>query len=302
MIKTDLHVHSKFSNDGELSVQDIVQKCVENNIITLSITDHNSVRVTEEAVTYCARSGITYIPGIEVDCTYEGTDLHLLGYHIDWQSKEFSALEEVIEKRILDAIPQMIANLAKEGIVIDADEVFERSGGKPPSAELFAEVLLGKKETHSNEKMKPYMEGGARSDMPYINFYLDFFAQGKPAYVKVEKMSFDDAINLVLDHGGIPIIAHPGMNFKGKEEKVLELLDLGARGWEVFNNYHDQKQMEYFARIAVERGAIITCGSDFHGKNKPLIDIGKFKILDQHLTYLINSIATLQEYAPPHQK
>jgi len=302
MIKTDLHVHSKFSNDGELGVQDIVQKCVENNIITLSITDHNSVRVTEEAVTCCAQSGVTYIPGIELDCTYEGTDLHLLGYHVDWKSKEFATLEEVIERRILDAIPRMISNLSKEGIHINVDEVFEKSGGKPPSAELFAEVLLGKKEMQSNEKLKPYMKGGARSDMTYINFYLDFFAQGKPAYVKVEKMSFNAAINMVLSHGGIPIIAHPGLNLKGKEEIVLELLEQGARGWEVFNNYHDQKQMEYLARIAVERSVLMTCGSDFHGKNKPLIDIGKFPIMDQHLPYLSRSIASIQEYSSSHNK
>jgi predicted metal-dependent phosphoesterase TrpH len=283
-------------------VQSIVKKCIENGIVTLSITDHNSVSATEEALSLCSESGIEYIPGIEIDCAYDGTDLHLLGYHIDWKSKVFDSLEAVIEKRILDAIPQMIANLAKEGIEIDIDQVFEKSEGKPPSAELFAEVLLGNKDSLSNDKLAPYMEGGDRSDMPYINFYLDFFAQGKPAYVKIEKMSFHDAIKLVLSHGGIPIIAHPGMNFKGKEEKVLELFDLGAKGWEVFNNYHDPNQMQYFAGIAVEKAAFMTCGSDFHGKNKPLIDIGKFNILDQHLPYLIKSVESIKEHVSSHLK
>lgn len=65
MIKTDLHVHSKYSNDGELSVRDIVRKCIENDTVTLSITDHNSVNAAEEAISMCARAGISYIPGIQ---------------------------------------------------------------------------------------------------------------------------------------------------------------------------------------------------------------------------------------------
>lgn len=290
----DLHVHSVYSNDGELSIEAIVRKCIDNEIRTLSITDHNSVKGIEQAVSLCSQSGIDFIPGIEIDCNYQGTDLHLLGYQVDWKSQEFNDLEEHVESRIMDSVPQMVENLSKEGIVVDVDEVMEKSGGKPPSAELFAEVLLDNRDNDSNLKLKPYQEGGARSDMPYINFYLDYFAQGKPAYVKVHHMDFLDAVALVKSKGGIPIIAHPGQNFRGKEKRVLELLDLGAEGLEVFNNYHDSKQIEYFARTTLQRGVLMTCGSDFHGKTKPLIDIGKFAFAEKYEADLTKSITCLQ--------
>lgn len=117
--------------------------------------------------------------------------------------------------------------------------------------------------------LRPYMEGGERSDMPYINFYLDYFAQGRPAFVPVEYMDYRDAVELVRDNGGVPVVAHPGLNFRGREETAGRLLDRGAAGLEVFNNYHTPEQAVYFTSLALSKGASMTCGSDFHGKTKP---------------------------------
>ncbi len=78
--------------------------------------------------------------------------------------------------------------------------------------------------------------------MPLINFYLDFFAQGKPAYVKIEHLDFKVAVDLVRSNGGIPVVAHPGLNLEGREEVAEELLDHGSSGLEVFNNYHHPDQ------------------------------------------------------------
>jgi predicted metal-dependent phosphoesterase TrpH len=107
-------------------------------------------------------------------------------------------------------------------------------------------------------------------------------------------MSYYDAIYLIKSNGGIPIIAHPGMNLRGKEDIVVELLDNGAEGIEVFNNYHDNKQMEYFANLTLQRSSLMTGGSDFHGKNKPLIDIGKYRIIEKYQNYLLKSITGIK--------
>ena len=57
--------------------------------------------------------------------------------------------------------------------------------------------------------LAPYREGGARGDMPYINFYLDYGAQGRPAFVPVDFMDYRDAVALIRDNGGVPVVAHP---------------------------------------------------------------------------------------------
>lgn len=97
------------------------------------------------------------------------------------------------------------------------------------------------------------MEGGERSDMPYINFYLDYFAQGRPAFVPVEYMDYRDAVELVRDNGGVPVVAHPGLNFRGREETAGRLLDRGAAGLEVFNNYHTPNRLSISPRWPSQR-------------------------------------------------
>jgi 3',5'-nucleoside bisphosphate phosphatase len=292
---SDLHIHSKYSVDGELDIQQLIDKCLSNNISTFSITDHNSVAAAQEAINRSSALGLHFIPGIEIDCTYKDTDLHLLGYNINWQSNDFAELEKSMHRKVMDIFPEMTDNLSKLGIEVDENEVLEKAKGTLPCAELIAEVLLTNPVYHTNKKLLPYMPGGQRSDMPYLNFYHDFFAQAKPAYVKIHYISFQEAIDLVKSNGGTAVIAHPGLNFKGKEELIIELIDAGADGLEVFNNYHDVTQIGYLANLSVQKSVLMTCGSDFHGKNKPLIDIGKFKTLGRYCDYLDKSIRHLTD-------
>jgi len=293
MNRSDLHMHSNISNDGELSPAKIVSTSIACGLEIISLTDHNSVKGVGEAVDLATAAGLTCIPGIEIDCAYKGIDLHLLGYHIDWESGDFVSLENTIHDRVLDAFPAMVRNLEKAGIRVDADEVLAAAGRQLPSAELIAEVLLTNPAYHGNTLLLPYMKGGTRSDMPYINFYLDYFAQGKLAYVKIEYMRFDEAIALVKANHGTPVVAHPGMNLKAKEDIIYALIDHGAEGLEVFNNYHSFDQIRYFAEAALHRKAIATCGSDFHGKTKPLIRLGSFKSLEPYNTFVNQCVQTL---------
>ena len=296
-MKADLHIHSFYSNDGELGISEILKNCHKGGVDTFSITDHNCVGGSREAKRLAAlEEGINFVPGIEIDCNYKGTDLHLLGYQIDLKSDDFDTLELSVRQRHMDAIPKMISNLEKLGIEIDRDELMKKSGEEPPTGELFAELLIQNPDQHSNPRLKPYLPGGERSDMPLINFYLDFFAQGKPAYVKIDHLEFKDAVALVRSNGGIPIVAHPGLNFEGKEEVVNELMDQGAAGLEVFNNYHNNKQVAYFASETSKRAALMTCGSDFHGKNKPLISLGQYNFLESYRDYLKGSVTSILNF------
>jgi hypothetical protein len=301
MIQADLHMHSRFSLDGELEVEDIVSACKKNDLFTISITDHNLVKAIPAALKYGALSGIHVIPGIEIDCRYNGIDLHVLGYNINWTSSDFSVLEESIRSSIMAQFPVMIEKLSGEGIEVSLDEVLLKAGDNLPSGELIAEVLLGNPEYSGIRKLDPYRTGGQRSDMPYINFYHDFFAQGRPAYVKIDFMEFHETIALIRRNQGVPVIAHPGLNLKGREEVVMDLLDNGAEGLEVFNNYHTRDQISYFARTARERKVLMTCGSDFHGKTKPLIKPGVFKTVRKYEGYVGDSIERLRLRLPAGQ-
>lgn len=292
MVDIDLHVHSVYSSDGELEVCDLVEKCSVRGLRAFSLTDHNSVRGVAEAVDLARKVGVGFIPGIEIDCNYEGVDMHLLGYGVDYTSGDFLSLEQAVATRVTASLGMMVENLLHLGFVVDLDAVVAAGGGKVPSGELIAEVMLSDAKYYS-PLLIPYLEGGRRSDMPYINFYLDYFAQGKSAFVPVEYMNYRDAVELIRDHGGVPMIAHPGLNFRGREHVAGQLLDRGAAGLEVFNNYHTPDQADYFAGLVRSRNAFMSCGSDFHGKTKPRIGIGQFASDDRFegcLTDFVNYV------------
>ena len=239
-------------------------------------------RIIDFALSNCLNSGIRRIGVIT---QYQS---HTLVQHIQRGWSFFS--EEMNE--FVDLLPAQQRMQGENWYRGTADAVLAAADGKPPTGELIAEVMLSDAKYHT-PLLRPYMEGGERSDMPYINFYLDYFAQGRPAFVPVEYMDYRDAVELVRDNGGVPVVAHPGLNFRGREETAGRLLDRGAAGLEVFNNYHTPEQAVYFTSLALSKGASMTCGSDFHGKTKPRIAVGRFPSdsrFDGRLSDFVNHI------------
>jgi predicted metal-dependent phosphoesterase TrpH len=275
--KIDLHIHSHYSDDGDLTINEILNACLKCGVKTISITDHNSVKGVKEAIHSSEQFGVEVIPGIEIDCTFDSVDLHLLGYFINYNLTAFAELEQNLYQQEKDAFPQKVANLRKIGIIVDEEKVIKKADNKIICGELIGEVILDDEHNKNNELLKPYFKGGNCSDMPYLNFYWDFFAQGKIAYVPLKYLSLIDAINLVKSSNGIPVIAHPGENLKDNLDMIDLVIQQGIMGLEVFSNYHNQNQIEYFQKKAIENKLIMTCGSDFHGKNKPGIQIGSCK-------------------------
>lgn len=274
MNTVDLHIHSEHSADGEFSVRKILTAAKMKGLSAIAITDHNSVKGINAAIHYGRQLNVGVIPGIEIDCMYQSLPLHLLGYFVEWERKEYHDLEQNIHAQEMAAFPKMISNLRSAGIEADMDEILSFSAGKRPCGELIGEVLLRNENAKENPKLRPYLSGGARSDMPYLNFYRDFFAQGRVAHVPMQYMTLKQAVELIINSKGIPIIAHPGDNLKNNLDVLDDIIHEGILGIEVFSSYHTPGQVDYFYNKAVNENLCISCGSDFHGKNKPTISIG----------------------------
>ena len=81
-------------------------------------------------------------------------------------------------------------------------------------------------------------------------------------------------VELIKDTGGIPILAHPKKPFGCDSETLKAILDCGVRGLEVFSSYHSPEEIACYLQIVKETSCLVTCGSDFHGKTKPSIEMG----------------------------
>lgn len=275
----DLHIHSKYSDDGEHEPAVLVKQCFEKSINVMSITDHNCVKANALAESAAQKIGICYIPGIEIDCTFRGINFHVLGYGIDYRSPDFKEIEDNIEVQSLSASLERLELTQTLGFRITDAEMWaiSKTTCKPGiwSGEMFAEVLLKKQEYMNNPILQPYRPGGARSDNPFVNFYWDFYSQGKPCYVKMKYPSIEETVSVIHANQGIAVLAHPGVNLKGNFGLIDEIIKCGIDGIEVFSSYHTPLEIEYFYKKALEKKLCMTCGSDYHGKTKPAVKIGE---------------------------
>lgn len=275
----DLHMHSRYSDDGEFTPSGLMAQCAEEGMHLVSVTDHNCAKANAEAAKAAKEKGIAYLPGIEIDCTCKGINLHVLGYGINYQSHDF----EKIEKHIADqSIQDSLDRLAKTqalGFSVTEKDMLPLSKNNYWqglwNGELFAEVLLAMPEYTAHPLLKPYRPGGERSDNPYVNFYWDYYAQGKPCYVKSDYPAMEEIIEIIHSNHGAAVLAHPGVNLKGKEFLLDDILKLGLDGIEAYSSYHSPKQADYFYRAARGKHIFVTCGSDYHGKTKPAIRMGQ---------------------------
>lgn len=269
----DLHMHSSYSDDGEFSPKELVELCLENGVKYFAIADHNSTKGIAEAKEYCNDKDITIIPAIELDCTIDEVNLHLLGYNIDYKSDDFEKIEEDIISQEQVASKERMRLVREIGINFEDSVIDRLSKNGVVNGEMIAEAAIIFDKNKENNLLKPYYEGGIRSDNPYVNFYWDYCSQGKPAYAEVKFISLKEAIKVIEDNGGIPILAHPVNNVKEDKELLEKIIEAGVKGLEGYSSYHNERQTTFYKEFAINNNLIITCGSDFHGKTKPSISI-----------------------------
>jgi len=286
----DLHMHSRYSEDGDFTPTELVEQCRSQGITLMSVTDHNCAQANPEARAAAEARGIQYISGIEIDCVYRDLGFHVLGYGFQEDSPDFVRIEENVDRQSLRASLERLEKTRELGFAVTRDELRELTRGaywkNSWPGEMFAEVLLAKPEYAGHPLLQPYRPGGARSGNPYVNFYWDYYAQGKPCYAKMEYPPMEEIVELIHRNGGKAVLAHPGVNLKGQEELLGEILDLGFDGVEAFSSYHTPDQAANFYRQARARGLLTTCGSDYHGKTKPAIRLGGYGQLPPDFTSL----------------
>lgn len=270
----DLHMHSNYSDDGEFTPKELADLCIERGIKYFAIADHNSVRGIEEGKEYIKDKDTTIIPAIELDCSIDGVNLHVLGYGIDYKSEIFEEIEANIIKQEQVASKERMRLVRELGINFEDGMIEKLSKNGVVNGEMIAEAAMTFDENQENPLLKPYYKNGSRSDNPFVNFYWDFCAQGKPAYVEVKFISLEEAVKVILDNGGVPILAHPGNNVKEDLNLLEKIIARGVKGLEVYSSYHNEEQIAFYRDFAYRNNLLLTCGSDFHGKTKPNIIVG----------------------------
>ena len=265
MRAVDLHTHSNKS-DGSFSPTELVDYAIEKRLCAVALTDHDTTDGLKEAVTHAeelknaGHPSIEVIPGIEFSTKHEDKDVHVVGLYISYDSPDFNArLQGFIDSRTGRNI-KMCHNLQEAGIDITYEKLQERNPGAVITRAHYASYLF------EEGYVKNRQEAFAR----YVGDHTKYF-------VPREKVTPAQAVKLILQVGGVPILAHPPLYHMGKERLdrlVAELKDVGLMGIEaLYSTYTNQDERDMM-RLAEKYDLLLSGGSDFHGANKPNLDLG----------------------------
>jgi predicted metal-dependent phosphoesterase TrpH len=271
----DLHIHSIHSDDGEFTVEELMGKAESAGLKVAAIADHDSVKACLRMREIRRITNVRWIDAIEISCRFKDIDLHLLGYFIDPSDLRYAAIEQRM-RASQEALTSGRLELLVKHLKIDLplETLRTYAEGKILTGERICEWLLENDENRNHPELCEYFPNGSRSDNPLVNFYWDYLAQGRVAYLPTDMPSFTESIDLIHDTGGVAILAHPGKNIKEDHLILDELTQTGLDGIEVFSSYHSEIQIAYYAAYATNKKLILTCGSDYHGKTKPRIKLG----------------------------
>ena len=255
-MKTDLQMHSNCS-DGVLSPKELIRACKKVGLDVVSLTDHDTVAGLRTAQAEAQNLGIKFIPGVEISAEREGESIHILGYEIDSENPELvKKLAYYRQQRKLRAV-RIIQKLESLGFEVDT-KILERK-----------EESVG----------RPHIAQAVRNrDISVSEFMQKWLLPGRPAYVAREKLSVENAIELIHKAGGKAVWAHPTYTFDdlAKIEKLAkEFKSYGLDGIEVKYFTYTQAQREFLDKLADKLDLEKTAGSDFHGGDHPA-KLGEF--------------------------
>ena len=281
----DLHIHSTAS-DGTLAPVDIVERARQLGLAAIAITDHDTVDGVQQILKNGPPRDIRFLTGVELSTAPPERfpcrgSLHLLGYGFRHDDDDLQQQLHKLQEARRNRNPRIIAKLQRLGIDITIDELEtpgqKRQTGRPHIAEL----LLKKGVVHTFDEA-----------------FDRFLGNDKPAYVDKYRIPCHQAIRLIKQAGGVPVLAHPGLIRPTRPWQLTDLLaELqagGLQGLEVYYPEHSPEQTREFTELARNHGLVLTGGTDYHGTIKAGIELGRadgnfavpFHVYEQLVTLL----------------
>lgn len=261
----DLHIHSDAS-DGTLSPAQILETAGQLRLSAIAITDHDTVAGSKKAIEVGIPPSIDFLTGIEIsaspppDFPCSGS-FHILGYGLRLDDPVLNHSLATFQEARKERNPRILRRLDRMGMHISRHEL-ENSFGKSQIGRPHIARLMIKK-------------GFVSSVDEAFDKYL---SRGKPAYADKYRAACDEAIRIILDAGGIPVLAHPfllnPLNDTPLENLIRTLRNMGLKGIEVCYPEHSPEHTALYTELAGRYDLLMTGGTDFHGTVRPGIQMG----------------------------
>lgn len=245
-MRADLHLHTTAS-DGRLEPAELVRLAAEIGLDVIAITDHDTVNGVAPALAAARKlPSITVIPGVEINTDVPRGEVHVLGYFIDYVDHTLAASLHRLRDSREGRAQKMISKLGELGMKIDWQRVQVLAQGGSIGRPHVAKALL---------------EGGyVSSEREAFDKYI---GRDGPAYVDREKLLPADAVKLIVDARGLPVLAHPA-DIYNLDRLVIDLKAAGMVGIEVYYGDYSADVINRLLAVARQYNLMPTGGTDYH--------------------------------------
>lgn len=254
----DLHLHTAYS-DGTYNPEELIRETVKSGLSAISVVDHDTVDGIEPVIKAALGQGIEVIPGIELTAEYGKSEVHILGYLIDYQDEGLKEKLHILKKNRIERVHRILDKLKDLGLKLDPQAVFDISAGGTVGRLHIARAMV--------------KEGLVGSTGEAFN---RFIGDRCPAYVLGFRYFPAEAIKLIKRVGGVAVLAHP---YSLQDKNLIpELIKSGIMGLEVYYPEHTKAMVELYEDYCRKYNLLLTGGSDCHGSAKPEARIGSIKL------------------------
>lgn len=242
----DFHCHTEAS-DGSLSATALLDAMRARGVSICSISDHDTVAAYDALPHGSGLSAPRLISGVEINTTYSGNEVHVLGYGFSLVPDSPLRATMAANLRARRArVERMVAQLRASGYALEYADVVREARGA---------VSLGRPHV-----AKALVRRGLVRDVERA--FRTLLSRGTPGYVAADHIRPHEAVGAIAAAGGVSVLAHPG---RLRDEGIIaELVGAGLDGLEVFYPAHGPGQTAHFRALAERYGLVMSAGSDFH--------------------------------------
>lgn len=254
MPTADLHTHTLYS-DGTETPQQLIALAIAAGLSALAITDHDTMEGYEVAARSGPTQGLELIPGLEMSASFEGREVHMLGFFLNPADAALQQFLSSQRQRRIERIHEMVARLQALGVSVTPEDVFAAAGKGAVGRPHVAQALVN----------RGYVSTLKEAFERYIG------ANG-PAYIPGSPVLPQAAMRTIRQAGGIPVLAHPV--YLKDDALIDQWAQEGLAGLEVYHSSHTPEVIRRYEQIAERLQLLKTGGTDYHGTAKEGVAIG----------------------------
>jgi 3',5'-nucleoside bisphosphate phosphatase len=247
-MRADLHIHT-IASDGCWEPERVVAEVRARSIELFAVTDHDTIASVAPVEALAREAGLAFLRGVEVSSWLGEHYFHILAYGFEPDTASFSALLGENRAKMLESNREVVHDLIARGYRIDPEDF----------------------EAYSYDRSR----GGWKA----LNFLIDRgFCTGVKDYFGALEIGMSkvfrtfphpaEAIAVIREAGGVPVLAHPGSTLRDvgvSAETLQPLLDFGIGGVECYHRYNDEVTTRFCLDWCARHTLVTTAGSDCHG-------------------------------------